>query len=73
MGEISSAFSIRLNGQAYEIASGTTLQALLAQLQLSQRRVAVELDGRIVPKSAHAETVLASNAAVEIITAVGGG
>lgn len=71
--DVEQAYTIQLNGQPHEVQAQTTLSELLAQLNLTQRRVAIEMNGRIVPKSAHAETTLVPEAVVEIITAVGGG
>lgn len=71
--DVKQAYTIQVNGQPHELDSQITLLTLLEQLNLTKRRVAVELDGRIVPKSMHAETNLMPNAVVEIITAVGGG
>jgi sulfur carrier protein len=73
MSEVHSHYSVSLNGQDHEIREGATLQDLLVQLHLAERRIAIELNGRIVPKSAHGQTVLESGAVIEIITAVGGG
>ena len=61
------------NGKAHECPSETTVSALLEQLTLAGRRVAVERNGDIVPRSQHAETVLAEGDQIEIVVAVGGG
>ncbi|MFT4198795.1 MAG: sulfur carrier protein ThiS [Pseudoxanthomonas sp.] len=64
---------IRLNGQAEQVADGTTVAQLLELRQLAQRRVAVEVNGEIVPRTAHAQHALAAGDAVEIVHALGGG
>jgi sulfur carrier protein len=64
---------IIVNNQAQEVKPLTTLSMLLEQLQLQGKRIAVEMNGEIVPKSEHASTVLAENAQLEIVVAVGGG
>jgi sulfur carrier protein len=46
---------------------------LLEKLELVGKKVAVERNGEIVPKSAHASTVLADGDRLEIVVAVGGG
>jgi len=46
---------------------------LLDELALAGKRVAVELNGDIVPRSQHAETYLADSDQLEIVVAVGGG
>ena len=64
---------IQLNGEARQVASGTTIHALLAQEGLGQRRVAVEVNGCIVPRSVHPARVLEDGDRVEIVHALGGG
>lgn len=64
---------IQLNGDALDVAEGTTVQALLRQQGLGERRVAVEVNGGIVPRSRHGEHVLQPGDAVEIVHALGGG
>lgn len=62
-----------VNGDAQELAAGTTVAALLVTLELTGRRLAVEVNGNIVPKSLHAQTVLHEGDRVEIVHAIGGG
>ncbi len=64
---------IILNGQPHICAAGSTLAALLAATGHAQRRVAVEVNREIVPRSQHAQRALAEGDCVEIIHAVGGG
>lgn len=64
---------LTVNGKAHECPSETTVSALLEQLTLTGRRAAVERNGDIVPRSQHAETVLAEGDQIEIVVAVGGG
>ncbi|HEY5899710.1 MAG TPA: sulfur carrier protein ThiS [Burkholderiales bacterium] len=47
--------------------------ALLERLSMAGRKIAVERNGEIVPKSAHAETLIADGDQLEIVVAVGGG
>ncbi len=49
------------------------MAGLLAARGLVGKRVAVERNGEIVPKSRHAETPLAPGDRIEIVVAVGGG
>ena len=65
--------SIQLNGETYSVSPATTLAQLVDQLALSQKRIAVELNGAIVPRSQHSHTVLTAADTVEIVTAIGGG
>lgn len=64
---------ITVNNEIHHIPQHTTLSGLLEQLQLQGKRIAIEMNGDIVPKSQHANTVLAQGAMLEIVVAVGGG
>lgn len=64
---------IQLNGEPREITDGTTLSALLEQLEMSQQRIAVEINLNIIPRSQHAETVLQADDKIELVRAIGGG
>lgn len=64
---------ILVNGETRRLAAPATVSALLEQMQLIGKRLAVERNGEIVPKSRHAETALASGDRLEIVVAVGGG
>jgi len=64
---------ILVNGQAHEVKPDTTLSELLVRLELAGKRLAVERNGEIVPKTLHAETVLNAGDQFEIVVAVGGG
>lgn len=64
---------IQLNGEAHDCASDTTIATLLQSEGLAERRVAVEVNGEIVPRSRHATTALHAGDRVEIVHALGGG
>ncbi|MFJ3469323.1 sulfur carrier protein ThiS [Pseudomonas sp. NPDC090201] len=64
---------IQLNGESYELPDGETVAALLARLDLAGRRIAVELNLDIVPRSQHASTALNEGDQVEVVHAIGGG
>jgi sulfur carrier protein len=64
---------ITLNGEARQVQAGTTLEALLALAGHAGRKVAVEVNLAVVPRSKHASHVLAEGDRVEIIRAIGGG
>lgn len=65
--------NIIVNGQPREFRPGLTVSQLLQQDGYGDRRVAVEINGAIVPKSRHAEQVLAAGDQVEVVQAIGGG
>ena len=65
--------TILVNGKPRELAHPTSLAALLAQLEVPLRGVAVELNLQVVPRSQHAEQLLADGDRLEIVSLVGGG
>ncbi|MDX5371012.1 MAG: sulfur carrier protein ThiS [Pseudomonadaceae bacterium] len=64
---------IQLNGEAYELPEGATVADLLVRLDAAGKRVAVELNLDIVPRSQHAATVLRDGDRLEVVHAIGGG
>ena len=64
---------IRVNGEPREVAAGTTVARLLVDLEMQPRYLAVERNFELVPRSRHADCVLAQGDALEIVTLVGGG
>jgi sulfur carrier protein len=64
---------VTVNGKAHRFEQPLEITALLSRLELSGRKIAVERNGEIVPRSAHASTVVADGDALEIVVAVGGG
>jgi sulfur carrier protein len=64
---------IRVNGQERAVPPALHLTALVEQLQPGPRRLAVEINGEIVPRSAWAQTELQDGDRVEIVQAIGGG
>ncbi len=65
--------NITLNGQAKTLANTDTISALITELGYDNKRIAVELNGDIVPKSQHASTTIKDADTIEIVVAVGGG
>ncbi|UWN49921.1 Sulfur carrier protein ThiS [Alcanivorax sp. ALC70] len=64
--------SLTVNGDPLTL-DGTTVADLVAQLELSGRRLAVEVNRDIVPKSEHGQHPLHDGDVVEIVHAIGGG
>ena len=64
---------IQLNGDALTVADNTTVLSLLQQQGLGGRRVAVEVNGAIVPRSRHNDHLLHDGDRIEIVHALGGG
>lgn len=64
---------IRVNGEQRVVPAGATLTALLDDLDLDPRVVAIECAGEVVPRAAFADTVLRAGDRVEIVRFVQGG
>ena len=64
---------LSINGQPRRIQPGANIQRLLHELELAGKRVAVEKNGEIVPRSRFVDTQLADGDTLEIVVAVGGG
>ena len=64
---------IFLNGEVTEVSQATSIQALIDWLELAGRRIAVEVNEDIVPRSEHDQHQLADGDRVEIVHAIGGG
>jgi len=65
--------NIQLNGEPRTLAAALTVTELLRQEGLGERRVAVEINGEIVPRGRHAEQAIGEGDRVEIVHALGGG
>lgn len=64
---------IELNGDRYKLDDGATVGALIERLSLEGRRVAVEVNQEVIPKSRHPAHRLNDGDRVEIVHAIGGG
>ena len=65
---------VTVNGRARTLAAHvTTVDSLVRELGLTGKRIAVERNGEIVPKSRYAATALVDGDKLEIVGAVGGG
>jgi sulfur carrier protein len=64
---------LSVNGQIQRVEPGANVARLLESLALAGKRIAVEKNGEIVPRSRYADTRLADGDALEIVVAVGGG
>ncbi len=65
--------NITVNGQTRDVPDGATAAQLVEILELGGRRLAMEVNGEIVPRSRHGDHRLAAGDRVEIVHAVGGG
>ena len=64
---------ITVNGAAHRFDRPVDVSALLSSLNLAGRKVAVERNGEIVPRSLYGGTTLVQGDKLEIVVAVGGG
>jgi thiamine biosynthesis protein ThiS len=64
---------IQLNGQDHELPGPITLAALVERLGLDARKIAIERNLEIVPRSTYAGTMLGEGDRLEIVNFVGGG
>jgi sulfur carrier protein len=69
-----SSMQIFVNGKAMQLAAeAMSVQALVEQMQLTGKRIAIERNGDIVPRSQFAQVQLHADDKLEIVGAVGGG
>ena len=64
---------IVLNGHEQDVGHDATLADLLAAAGLLGKRVAIEINREIVPRSDYARRALAANDRIEVVQAIGGG
>ena len=70
---MSAPIRILLNGAPREFTAPLTFAQLLDELSLAGRRLAIERNGEIVPRSRFGEARLANGDRIEVVVAVGGG
>lgn len=64
---------IQVNGEPMELPEGTSVSDLVGLMALAGKRLAVEVNEDIVPRSQHPEFILREADRVEIVQAIGGG
>jgi len=62
-----------VNGAPRRFEQPLNLAGLISRLELAGKKIAVEKNGEIVPKSAHGSTLVTDGDQLEIVVAVGGG
>ena len=65
--------TIQLNGEPHRYPADTTVDSLVTQLGLQDKRLAVEINQQIIPRSTFSAHTLADGDSVEIVQAIGGG
>lgn len=64
---------VSVNGETRQWPAGATIADVVAALQLTGKRIAVERNQEIVPRAQHGATLLQAGDQVEIVQAIGGG
>ena len=64
---------IIVNGEEITLPENSNIQDLIAQLGFTNKRIAIEINETIIPKSKHQSHLLKNHDRVEVINAVGGG
>ena len=64
---------LKVNGEFVEIKDGANIGDLLEKLEMLEKRVAVELNGDVIPYSDLLDKTLQDQDIVEIVKAIGGG
>lgn len=64
---------ITVNGEKVSLCDAATVSSLLKQLELEPRKIAVERNLEIVPRSQYGQTPLDAGDQIEIVQFVGGG
>ena len=63
---------VKINGETFDI-TGKSIEKYLAEAGYDTKRVAVELNGDILPKAQYQNTYLTDGDSIEIVSFVGGG
>ena len=64
---------IRLNGDSVSGCEGITVEELVNKQNFNKSRIAVEINGAIIPKKDYEATQIQENDVVEVVSFVGGG
>ncbi len=65
--------TVRINGEPRQFPQAISIAALAEEMGLTGKRIALERNGEIVPRSRFAEQQLADGDRLEVVVAVGGG
>ena len=64
---------IQLNGKKTKIHKDLSIKGLIKKYKLSEKKIAIELNGTILPKSHYDKKKLKNNDKIEIVHCIGGG
>lgn len=65
--------TVSINGSSHRFPDSTCVAALLEEMGLTGKRIALERNGEILPRSLFASQQLEDGDTLEVVTAVGGG
>lgn len=65
--------SVSINGTVHQFDTAISIAALIEQMQLGNKRIALERNGEIVPRGQFTQQMLADGDNLEVVVAVGGG
>jgi len=65
--------TVSVNGVTRQLPDGASVFHLVSELDLVGKRIAVEVNLDIIPRTAHATTVLKNGDRIEVVHAIGGG
>jgi sulfur carrier protein len=64
---------VTVNGEAHRFERPLSVISILEKLEMTGKKIAIERNGEIIPKSFHPKTLVQDGDALEIVVAVGGG
>ncbi len=64
---------IQLNGKKISILTNISVRDLVKKYKLKEKKIAIELNGTILPKQNYAKKILKNNDKIEIVQFIGGG
>ena len=70
---IETKMKVFLNGKKINVSNNLTAQQLLSEMGYQDKRIALEINGELTPKSEYSNKIIVENDKVEIIEAIGGG
>jgi sulfur carrier protein len=73
MGNLSKVITVNINGEPRQLSTNATVAALIDEMGLTGKRIALERNGEIVPRSTFVTQQLSAGDKLEIVVAVGGG
>ena len=64
---------IQLNGKKISILTNISVRDLIKKYKLKEKKIAIEVNGTILPKQSYAKKKLKNNDKIEVVQFIGGG